>query len=57
MHTYAQVFYRRYLIASPFLRLDLSRGSIDEWHVTPAELMTLDGHTTLDGQPQCSHSA
>jgi hypothetical protein len=25
MHIYAHVFYRRYLIASPFLRLDLSR--------------------------------
>jgi hypothetical protein len=56
MHTYAQVFYRRYLIASPFVRLDLTRGSIDESHLTPAELMTLDGHPTLDGQPQCSYS-
>jgi hypothetical protein len=28
MHTYAQVFYRQYLIASPFVRLDLTRGSI-----------------------------
>jgi hypothetical protein len=56
MHTYAQVFYRRYLIASPFLRLDLSKRYIDEWHPTLAKLMTSDGHSTLDGQLKCSQS-
>jgi len=54
MHTYAQVFYTP---VPDRVALPAAEWSIDEWHVTPAELMTLDGHTTLDGQPQCSHSA